>query len=213
MGDGRVDWEGDRRDLGRRPKPQVDALNITFRSAPLQQFDQATADPDSRFPRVVAFAARQPFRIEQQEQVDVGRIIELAASELAHGDDGESVRLCAGNSLLNGCSNGSPDRLVSEIGQQTSRLLKRKLTRQVAKGNCESELGASAAERVFDIVRLNRQRAFRRRDRAFVEEALDDLGMRSASFAQEGRKSLCPIDGVVPGAQRNDPTHYGAGIR
>ncbi len=124
-----MDREGDRRDFGRGPKPQVDALDITFCSAPLQQFNQAPADPDSRFPRVVAFAARQPFRIEQQQQVDVGRIVELAASELAHGDDGEPVRLCAGNPLLNGRANGRSDRLVSEIGQQTSRPLKRQVSR------------------------------------------------------------------------------------
>ena len=41
---------------------------------------------------------------------------------------------------------------IGEIGQQSSDLLKRKLTRQVAKRHCQREPDAAAAKRVFDIV-------------------------------------------------------------
>ena len=99
MRDRGVDRQRDRSDLGRRPQPQVDARDIAVGGALLQQLDHPPADAHRRLAGIVALALRQGLGVEQQEQVDVGRIIELAAAELAHGDHGKAVRLGVGHAL------------------------------------------------------------------------------------------------------------------
>ena len=66
---------------------------------------------------VVALAPRQPRRVEQQQQIDVGRIIELAAAQLAHRDHRDPVGLGAGDALVDRGRERAVDRLVGEIGQ------------------------------------------------------------------------------------------------
>src|SRR6185503_11436457 len=70
--DGGVDGEGNRRDLGRRTKPEVDSLDITILGALLQQFDHAATDSNGGLAGVVAFAPRQFCWIEQEQQIHVG---------------------------------------------------------------------------------------------------------------------------------------------
>ncbi len=49
VGNGGIDGEGDRRDLGRRAEPQIDPRDIAVGGSSLEDFDQPPADPDGRF--------------------------------------------------------------------------------------------------------------------------------------------------------------------
>ncbi len=67
MRDCSVDRKRDWGNLGRRPEPQVDALNIPVLGPLLQQLDDPPPDSDGRFARIVAWTTRHRRRIEQQQ--------------------------------------------------------------------------------------------------------------------------------------------------
>ena len=114
-----IDRQGDRRDFGRRPEPQVDALDIAVFGPLLQDLDDAAGRfaPPLR-PASSRGRRRQGRRIEQQQQIDVRRIIELVTAELAHGDDREALGVGIRHALGDRRRDGLVDRLVGEIGQQ-----------------------------------------------------------------------------------------------
>ena len=72
---------------GDGPKPQVDPGDIAVVGPLLHQLDEPPAIAHRRLARLVARAPRQGRGIEQQDEVDVGRIVELAAAELAQRQD------------------------------------------------------------------------------------------------------------------------------
>ena len=74
----RIDRQDYRRDLGRWAEPQVNTLDVTVLGPLLQQLDQSPPDAHRRFAGIVTRAARKRPRVEQQQQVHVGGIIELA---------------------------------------------------------------------------------------------------------------------------------------
>ena len=127
--DGGVHGKRDRRHLGRRPQPQVDSLHVAIGRSPLQKFDQPAADANGNFSRIVTIPTRQSLGVEQQQQIDIRRVVELMAAELAHCDHRESARYGVGNALANGGGDGDVDCLIGEVGKQTSRLFERKLAR------------------------------------------------------------------------------------
>ena len=94
-----IDRQHDRRHFRRRPQPQVDAKGIAVLGPLLEQLDQPLADPHRRLLRLLARPPRQRLRIVEEDEVDVGGIIELAAAELAERDHREAAspprRACA----------------------------------------------------------------------------------------------------------------------
>src|SRR5439155_13016047 len=87
VGDGRVDRQGDRRDLARGAKAQVNPEGEALRLPGLKQRDDPLPDADRGLTRLLAGTAGQRRGVEQEDRVDVGRIIELAAAMLAERDD------------------------------------------------------------------------------------------------------------------------------
>src|SRR3546814_13046247 len=66
-----------------RAKAQVDAQHMAVTGARRQDFDHPPRDPYRRFVGIVARAPRQRFGVEDQDRVDIRRIVELEAAELA----------------------------------------------------------------------------------------------------------------------------------
>ena len=91
-----IDRQRDRGHFRRRPQAQVDPGDIAVMGPLLHQLDEPPAIADRRFARLVARPARQVSGIEQQDQVDVGRIVELAAAELAQREDGKALGSSSG---------------------------------------------------------------------------------------------------------------------
>jgi hypothetical protein len=93
IGDRRIHRQDDRRHLGMRTQAQVDAEHMAVAGARRQYFGHPPRDPHRRLARIVALAARERVGVEDQYRVDVRRIVELVAAELAQRDDRKPARL------------------------------------------------------------------------------------------------------------------------
>ena len=88
---------------------------------------------------IITAALRERVRIENQQQVHVRGIVELAASKFAHCDNGKAPRLgirhpfgdCQAYCLING--------LIRKIGEEPRDVLERQLTGKVAERNSERQ--------------------------------------------------------------------------
>ena len=85
---GRGNGERDRRHLARRAQPQVDAEDVAADRIGHQR-DDPPRDADGGVGRLLARAEREPGGVVQQDQIDVRRIVELVAAELAERDRDE----------------------------------------------------------------------------------------------------------------------------
>ncbi len=80
---------GRHRDLRRRgigTQPQVDAEDIALRRALLQELHELAGQAHEQHRRLDAVHQRRRIGIEQHDEVDVARIVELARAHLAHGE-------------------------------------------------------------------------------------------------------------------------------
>src|SRR5690242_17659585 len=72
-----IDRQGDRRHFRGGPQSEIDAKHIAVAIAGLEQFNDAAGNAHRRLPRLLALAVRHGVRIEDQDRIDVRRIIEL----------------------------------------------------------------------------------------------------------------------------------------
>ena len=113
----RIHRQHDRRDLGRRAQAQVDAQYVTIGVARLQQFDDAAPDPHRGLLRLFTHTAWHCRRVEDEDWVDIRRIIEFAASLLAEGERREAARLGVWRALQDRSADGGVERVIGEIGE------------------------------------------------------------------------------------------------
>ena len=148
--------------------------------------------------------------IEQQEQVDVGRIIELAAAELAHGDDGKAAAARRRERVREW-----PRRRRRSIARSaksdssSSHLLKRKLARQIAKRHRKRQAMRAGGEAATSTLSPSiRQRACAAAASApSLKEASRDLRMRSAALrAKRANDRSARSTRIVAAAPVNRPT-------
>ncbi|PAV68544.1 hypothetical protein WR25_00345 [Diploscapter pachys] len=111
------DRQRDRRRFGRWAQPQIDTQHIAIAIARLQQLDDTLGDPHRRLFRLLTGAVRQRFRVEQQDRIDVGRIVKLATALLAQRDRDEAARLLPRGTLRNRGTDRAIERCVGEICQ------------------------------------------------------------------------------------------------
>lgn len=125
MRDGSVDRQCDWSDFGRRPKPQVDPLDIAVLGPLLHELDETPTNPDRGFAGLLPGAVGKARRIEQKEEVDVGGIIELVAPKLSHRDDRKTSWFGVGQPFRDRCADRLVDRTVGKIGKQAGNLFER----------------------------------------------------------------------------------------
>jgi len=197
MGDRGVDRQRNWRDFGRRTQAQIDPRDIAVGGPFLQQFDQPAPDSDRGFASVIARAPRQGFGIEQQQQIDVGRIIEFAAAELAHGDDREPMDFGVGHPLADRGLDRAVDCAVGEAAEQTGDGFERELPGKVAK--CDGERQREPLPPQLYVERCGRrgQREFGGILRTSSLKGLGNVGARAQRFAQERGETLRPRYGVL----------------
>ncbi len=118
IADRRVDRQRDRGHLGRGPQPEIDAQHIPVAVARLEQLDHPPRDPHRRLARLLAGAARERVRIEQEHRIDVGRIVELTRPLLAERDRDEADRLGSRRPLGDRGPDRQIERMVGEISQR-----------------------------------------------------------------------------------------------
>ncbi len=82
---------GRHRDLGRgriRPQTQVEAKHIAVGGTVLQELDQCTGHPHEQHPRLNPFRRSGDIRVEQDDEVDIARVVELVRSHLSEREHG-----------------------------------------------------------------------------------------------------------------------------
>ena len=94
----------------------------------LEELDQAAANANGGLAGVVSVAFGQGPGIEQQQEINVGRIIELVATELAHRDHRKALRPGVGNPFSDGRRHCFIDRVVSKVGQERRHLFQRQFS-------------------------------------------------------------------------------------
>ena len=212
MRDGGVQRQNDRGDFRRGAQSEVDSLHIAVRSPPLEKLDQASADAHRRFSRIIEFAPRKGLGIEQEEKVDVRRIIELAAAELTHGDNREPFRIGVRNAISDRASKCAIDRRVGKVRQQPGRLLKRQFSGEIAERHGERQPRPLPPKLVLDIFCRGFKGEARGRRSSVREESVGDLRKCLDSGPQERGMALRAIERIPSQVSEIVSIHYGSVI-
>jgi hypothetical protein len=118
MRDRHVDRHGQRRGFGCRTQTQIDTQHIAVGGALLQQFDDPPRIAHRRLDRLFLPAVRQRCGIEQQDRIDVRRIIELAAALLAECERDHAGGGHVRHTLADRGGDGAIERTIGEIAQR-----------------------------------------------------------------------------------------------
>ena len=113
-----VDRQGDRRHFRGGPQSQINAKDITVAIARLKQLDDAPGDAHRRLCRLFARAMGQRVGIEDQDRIDVRRIIELAPALLAQCDRREPARFGIRRALCDRSGDRQIERAIGKGGQR-----------------------------------------------------------------------------------------------
>jgi len=117
MGKGRADGDSQRADLACRAQPQVDPQGISIGRVRRQQRHDPPGIALRGIARIVRSAARQAFAVEQQDRIDVGRIIELACPLLAQRQRNEAFGTVEIGAFCNGGSDRAVQRPIGKGGE------------------------------------------------------------------------------------------------
>ena len=164
IGYGGAFGQDDRRHLGVRAQAQIDAQHMAIGSARRQDFDHPPRDPHRRLIGVVARAARHGVGIEDQDRVDVRRIVEFVAAELAERNDGNPARRLSGDALGKGCGQRRVAGGIGKGGEVARRCRHIMLTRQIAEREQQRRAPPPPAQRGHDVI-IRRWRRHRRQRR------------------------------------------------
>ena len=122
---GEVDGDGDR---GRRwigAEPQVGAEDVAVAGAGLQDADQILRDAHEAVAQGPAAGVADRFRVVHDDQVDVGRVVQLARAVLAHRQDevpppfpGRRFQVAPLDPVEEQVGRGQTHRVIRHVGEQ-----------------------------------------------------------------------------------------------
>jgi len=164
----------------------------------LEKLYEASPDAHRRIRGFAVLSTWERLRVEEKQQIDVGRKIELPASELAQGYYGETARFLARAKLCN-CGLDCPlDRRISEIGEQRSHLLQGQLAGQIAECDRQGERPPPDSKFRARGFRASLKRLASGVDRALRKEGLDDVRPRLDCAPKKRGMSNGEIDRALP---------------
>ena len=150
---GVVDRQGEGMPRRMRSEPQVGAEDVAVLGLGLQEVDEAARQPDAERHRALGPAIAQPLGVEEHDQVDVARVVQLAGAELAHAEDEHTrgvhrcgLDLAAASALREQMGERALDRAVGQIGERLGDLLERPQAGEVAQTHQERVAAAGAAQ-------------------------------------------------------------------
>ncbi|KGB56512.1 hypothetical protein FG95_02304 [Sphingopyxis sp. LC363] len=195
IGDRCAFGQHDRRHLGMRTQAQVDAQHMAVGGARRQNLDHAPCDPHRRLVGVVARTARQRFGVEDQDRVDVRRIIEFVAAEFAECDHRQPARLFVRYALGKGGRERGIACRIGEFGQEPRRRRDIMLARQIAEREQQRHPPAPLPQRAHDVVVARRRRrdVGERRVGSVREEARHIIGVELGEPCEERRVGCEPV--------------------
>ena len=137
--------------------------------------------------------------IEQQQQIDIRRVIELAAAELPHGDYGEALRLGAGDALGNRSGHGFIDCVIGKVRQQARHLLKRQFAGEISERNGQRQAVPLPSQADIEGVVRASQCQLRSRICTARQESVSDVFARKQRLPQERGVIAGALDGISSG--------------
>ena len=192
MADRRVHRQRDRRHFGGRTQAKVDAEGIAVLGPRLDELDDPVRQAHRGLKRLLPGLARQGFGIEEEQEIDVRGIIELAAAELAKRDDGEAARRFARRPLGDRGGNRRLQRSIGEAGERRRHLFQRHRPGEIGDAERERMGGSSPAKRPRGIgARILGGRERPGEIAGF--EPRRDLGEPLALQGEEGRTGPCAV--------------------
>ena len=119
-----------------RAQPEIGAEDVAVRGAVLEQVDQRAGQAHRAGHRRLAAAVAEALGVEQDDEVDVARIVELAAAELAHAEHDQArfggrpvgsaaVDLAARRRVAQGQLERPLDREIGEPAERRGHALER----------------------------------------------------------------------------------------
>jgi hypothetical protein len=102
-------------------------------------------------PRLLARTARQGGGVEQEDGIDVGRIIKFAAAVLAERDNGEAAGLLVRGALEDGGRQRALQSAVSKVGELLHQRFKRHEAGEIADPQDGGEGAAFPTQRSGEI--------------------------------------------------------------
>jgi hypothetical protein len=162
----------------------------------LQDLGDALADAKRRLLRLLARPPRQRLGVVEEDEVDVGRIIELAPAELAEAEDREAARRRVRRALCDRGGQRPRDQPVGEIGQRLQQFAQGNLAAEVGEAEREGIAGADPAHRphhlLAALVGLRQRRGKPLRGQLF-----SDLRQQLELHGEERRMRPRPWNNVV----------------
>ncbi|MND62831.1 hypothetical protein D3C80_541260 [compost metagenome] len=147
---GCIHGDGERRRAGVRPQPQVGSENVAIGRAVLQDTDQPAHHPAIDLRRIERIGKNAHLRIEENDDIDVGGIVEFSPAELAHAEHDEAratARLRGIDKLQLAAFMGREEKMVDRGGdgglrkfaQPACRLLRREDAGKIGQRQDEAE--------------------------------------------------------------------------
>ena len=154
-----ADW----RDAGIRAQPQVGAEHIALIGIVRQKCGHPPGDPDECGPRVGDVGRVKAGFVEQADQVDVGRIIQLERAALAHRQCDHPARSCGitrsqagqfapGNLGPDKAAQTGIHRRISQSGQGAGDGFQRPDPAQIGQGGQQGKAGLGLAQRWAEFI-------------------------------------------------------------
>ena len=204
-----------------RPQPEVDPEHVALLGALLEQIDQGAGQAHGERHRAVPAPVAQPLRREQDDQVEVARVVQLEGAKLAHaehGDAGGRLRIGFAGELdlaaLGGFHEGLVQRLADrEVGEAAERvrdLLERPQIEDVGERHREGDLALVPAQRRHEALA-----GAERRIPGLLDQCLDHpVGPIGHDRAHQIRlrQRRFPEIGAVPEDHRERALELGRGI-
>ena len=177
----------------------------------VDQFDHATGDADRRFDRLFARPVWQGRRVEDQDRIDVGRIIEFATALLAERDARKPHRLSYAP-LADRGGDRAIERTIREIAERARDDFERR-TREIGKRHRERDQLTLLTQRAHDIlIRARDALGLGQHDlKAFAPKAVGYGRMTAQKPPQEGGMGFGERDRPIKKARIQGHTHFRIG--
>ncbi len=204
---GRGEAHGGGRRAGIGPQAVIDPVDIAVAGALLQQLCRPLGEAGEERRRLQALLEGGGLGIEEDDQVDVARIVQLAPAELAeaqHHETGAGLRIltvgreeaAGGGGLEQHRVEGRADGGVREVGERRRHPLQRPDAADIGERHEKRVLGPVPAQRLAQRVEIGGGAPGRalvgkdaciRRVGRFAEQAREPIGLSGGERPEEGR--------------------------
>ncbi len=201
---GRVGREGERMAGDMRPEAQVGPEHVAVSGLLLEQIDERAGQACGQRHRRLRPPIGQTLLVEEDDEVDIARVVELARTVLAHAEHEDAARahrivaglgrqLAAGDGVADEVPNGLPDHEIGELGERARHGLERPSLAEIGQRHVQRPAPPQPSQRRHEprpVGRLDGLGLAAQLGLGLVgptlEEGTDDLGLGDRAVGEEG---------------------------